>query len=302
MTWCSGFGALLVFVTMIPQVPWRQGASTAYFGTRFPKARGYGPLTAQDNLGKPMMWSSFRSKVCKKALELKKPNPVAQGVGMLGSMLGAGASVSGCAGWQSCKIHTDKRCSAYGTMMGIGIFVVLSQIISVVGAVVTPLLSMWETLEPTDAKERKARKKMTPQEYGNYTMVASMITFGFSFVPWALWCLLSGMTFRGLQEDSYYPYPAASAGMYLGAVANIFLGITMYCGITRIYPLSLWKKKEPEEEEVQEEVYGTAHEAYPGGSWEYPGAFPGQQGAFPGQPGAFPGQPPAFGGPPGHPQ
>merc|ERR1719277_433350 len=105
-------------------------------------------------------------------------------------------------------------------------------------------------------------------------MVSAISAFAFSFVPFVAWIFASDALFKSLQSTGYWPWPAASAGMILGYLANVFLFFNLYFGVYRIYgSFAQPQKSEPEEPEVYAPAMGP------------PGAFGVPPGEFGGPPG-----------------
>merc|ERR1719401_2156337 len=104
------------------------------------------------------------------------------------------------------------------------------------------------------SQESGIKKKKKQDEAKFNTMIVAIFAFILPFLATTSFYFITEMQFKQLQQDSYYPWPAASVGAYIALVACICQFTGMYCGVTRHKPW--WSKKEDTEgEEGEGEQY-----------------------------------------------
>jgi len=253
-------GGLVLLLTIMPFVPWRYARINNHLGSRFVSDRKYTLFTLGNNFGQGVSWLKMRRDMCMKMEEFNRPDPIKAVLGAAAGAIGGGGAVVGCATWPACKNHVSTRCYTYATMGIVGLISMLLLLVSAVCGFLSPVMQSMEG--PVTKKKKSKKKKKALMEAQFTTMLVSIGGFVPAFLATIGWIFTSDNQFKGLQSSAYYPWPGASAGMFLAGLGCFFMFIGMILGIVRRQGADD-DKEEEDEGEGEYEAYDAAAEPLP---------------------------------------
>lgn len=230
-------GAVILFPTLIPHMPWRIGRMDPNLGPRFKESRWYSPFWATNPMKQGTSWFKLRGDVCRMVMSMTQPSPMNLLASVATTVTGVGGSVGGCFAWQACKDNAVARCQQYTYIGVVGILAIILVIVSLCCSIAVPMMMGGE--EAARKKAKRKRKKPEDDEEEDpkqFTKQVAIVAFATSFAAVVLWLGVTNMGFKAIKSTGYYPWPAMWIGSYLALLASFLQGLAMYCSIKRAQP------------------------------------------------------------------